>query len=433
MDNASEFRENPTCKTYYITTGIRNKDDKNVEAVVETYKKDLISLNLFETVEANVVDANELGKLYRKTKNPVSAKITFVSKVALPEVEGIDESFYGVLPFSEFRKLIIDENGNIRSVFDDNVRDFQGKKNPVNSSIKETLDGPNPSLFSVLNNGITIVADSVKSSANTLTLSDYQIVNGCQTSNVLYENRKNKQIQNISIPVRLIATRNEEIRALITVSTNNQTAIKKEQLSAMSDFQKNLQHYYATIEGDGKLYYERRAKEYNSDRKVVKRRIITIANQLKSFSSMFNKDPHQVTTYFGKLAKNIGEPGRNLFEPDHCFAPYYLSGLTYYRLDSLFNSSDIEKRFKKVRFYLIMLVPLIASSEDLPPLNSRRKTDKYCDPIIKKLNDPEKCRKIFLTAVKIISESEAAIDDKQSLKSRAMTDQILQAYKGEKV
>ncbi|MBV1950874.1 MAG: AIPR family protein [Cycloclasticus sp.] len=432
LENASDFKDNPICKTFYITTGVVN-EDQNISAVVSASKNELDSYNLFEKVETKVIGANDLGKLYRKTKNPITSKFTFSNKITLPEIAGIDQSFYGVLPFSELRKLLIDDNGNLQSIFDDNVRDFQGVANLVNSNINETLNDENPELFSVLNNGVTIVADSIKTSANTMTVSDYQIVNGCQTSNVLYENRNNAGIDDINIPLRLIVTSNEDIKSQITVSTNNQTAIKKEQLAAMSDFQKNLQHYYASISGDGKLYYERRAKEYNSDRNVVKRKIVTIANQIKSFSSMFSKNPHLVTTYLGTLVKTMGNPGSKLFEVDHQFSPYYMAGLAFYRLDSLFNSGVIDKKYKKIRFYLLMLVPMIATNDGLPPLNSQKKCERYCNPIIDKLNNEDKCTAIFLLAVAIIDRSESDVEDKQALKSRSMTDQILAAYDGEKI
>jgi hypothetical protein len=433
LEKASDFKENPKCKTYYITTGVLNLSDPHISAVTIGAKEDLLKNNLFEVVDIHVLGANEVGKLYRKTKNPITAKFYFANKVTLPEVEGIEESYFGVLPFSEFKNLLIDENGNIQNVFDDNVRDFQGTNNLVNSSINETLTGENPNIFSVLNNGITIVADSIKSSANFLTVTDYQIVNGCQTSNVLFENRKNQSLDNIFIPLRLIATKDENIKSQITVSTNNQTAIKKEQLSVMSDFQKNLQHYYASITGDGKLYYERRTKEFYANRDIPKKRIVTVATQLKAFSSMFNKDPHMVTTYFGTLVKNMTEGKSNLFQDDHQFAPYYLAGLALYRLDSLFVSGDLDKRFRKVKFYLLMLVPMIATKLEVPPLNSQKKVEKYCDEIISKLNDSDKCIQIFNTAADIIIRSKAAIEDKQSLKSKTMTGQILGAYSNEKV
>lgn len=426
---ASEFKENPVCKYYYVTTGTYNSDDLNIEAARVNSIQQLENLNLFSQIESHVLGANEIGKLYRKTKNPTSAKFVFLNKVTLKDVEGINQSYYGVLPFREFKPIILDSNGNIKSVFDDNVRDFQGTNNPVNKSIAETLDSTSPDLFSVLNNGVTIVANSIKTSGNNITITDYQIVNGCQTSNVLYEHRNNIGIDEIEIPLRLVVTDNEEVKSRITVSTNNQTAIKREQLSAMSDFQKNLEHYYTTIEGEGKLYYERRAKQYNSDREVVKRRIITVSTQIKSFSSMFVKNPHLVTSYYGSIVKKIGDSGSSIFETDHQFAPYYLAGLSYYRLDSLFLSGSIDRKYKKVKFFILMLVTDLASSEQLPPLNSQRKVEKYCQPILDLLNDSEKTLELFEKATEIIDESGVDIDDKQFIKSKTMTDRIIQKLK----
>ncbi len=268
FSKAADFRERPKCKSYYITTGVYGNTDRNILAANSIYQEYMFSYNLFDLITPIIIGANDLGKLYMKTKNPISATFTFINKVTLPEIDGIDQSYYGVLPFSEFKKIIIDHNDNILSVFDDNVRDFQGLSNSVNKNISSTLSSENPDLFCVFNNGITIVADKIKPSGNNFTIEDYQIVNGCQTSNVLYENRDIEQINNIMIPLRLIVTENEEIKSRVTVSTNNQTAIKKEQLSAMSDFQKSLEQYYNSIEGDGRLYYERRAKQYNTDRTV---------------------------------------------------------------------------------------------------------------------------------------------------------------------
>lgn len=90
---------------------------------------------------------------------------------------------------------------------------------------------------------------------------------------------------------------------------------------------------------------------------------------------MFSKNPHLVTTYLGSLVKNMGNPGSKLFEVDHQFSPYYMAGLAFYKLDSLFNSGIIDKKYKKMRFYLLMLVPMIASSDEFPPLNSQKKCE----------------------------------------------------------
>ena len=428
LNSASQFKENPKLKSFFITTGVYNKEDKNLSSVKDKFKKDLQSFNIFESIDVNVLGSNEIGKLYRKTKNPISTTFNFSNKVTLQDIDGINQSYYGVLPFNEFKKILIGDNDNINNIFDDNVRDFQGINNPVNKSIAKTIESENPELFSVLNNGVAIVANTIKTSGNTFTIFDYQIVNGCQTSNVLYDYRHNQNIDKINIPIRLIVTDDEDVKSKITVSTNNQTAIKKEQLSAMSNFQKNLEHYYSSIEGEGKLYYERRSKQYNSDRSVIKRRIITVPIQIKSFSSIFLKTPHYVTSYFGNIVKKIGESGSSIFESDHQYASYYMSGLCFYRLDSFFNSGEIDSQYRKIKFFILMLFPLLASEEEFPPLNSHKKVEKYCSPIIDKLNNQDEVIEIFLAAIDIINSSGVDIEDKQQIKSKTMTEKILISY-----
>lgn len=195
----------------------------------------------------------------------------------------------------------------------------------------------------------------------------------------------------------------------------------------MSDFQKNLEHYYSTMEGDGKLYYERRSKQYNADASVVKRRIITVPLQIKTFSAMFLRNPHLVTSYFGSITKNIGEPGSNIFESDHQYAPYYLSALAYYRLDTLFMSGQIDTKYKKVKYYILMLFMMHVSSERFNNYKSIRKAESFCQPIINKLNNLEECKKIFLKAILIIDKADDVnIDDKHYIKSKVMTDKLIQ-------
>ena len=409
------------------------KFDENINAVIKFSEDSLQKLNLFETIEHSIISANEIGKLYRKTKSPISSTFIFSDKVALPQIDGVDQAYHGYVPFTEFKKIILDENENILSVFDDNVRDFQGVNNNVNLSITETLCSVNPMMFSVLNNGITIVANAIKTAGNAFTIFDYQIVNGCQSANILYENRHAKNIENISVPLRLIVTSYDDIKSQVTISTNNQTPIKKEQLSAMTDFQKNLEHYYNSISGDGRLYYERRAKQYNSDRNVIKRKIITVSNLVKSFSSIFEQNPHLVTSYYGLIVKSMGDKSKSkIFSSDHQYASYYLAGLIFYKLDGLFNSGEIDKKYRKIKFYLIMLVPLLASDESFPPLNSQKKVEKYCNPIIDILNNDIKYKDIFKRAVKIIDESAVSLEDKQSLKVKATTTLILSQFEKSK-
>ncbi|WP_419571853.1 AIPR family protein [Rheinheimera sp.] len=428
LNNAVHFRRNPACKMYYATTG-QWSDDPNHVAVINASVNDLEAQNIFEKVEFYPIGASDIGKLYRSTKNPNQVEFVFTDKVTLPETTGVDEAYYGILPFREFRKILIDDNGNIRSVFDDNVRDFQGVDNPVNKKIDGTLHGVMPDQFVVLNNGVTVVAGELRASGNKFIISDFQIVNGCQTSNVLYQNRDASSIDKIHIPFRLIVTANDEVKSQITLATNSQTAIKTEQLAVLSEFQKNLEIYYAAHDGEGKLFYERRAKQYNRDKAVTKNRIITVANQIKSFSAIFYQNPHLVSSFFGSIAKKTEKEDSEIFNKNHSFAPYYVSGLAFYRLESLFRTGVVNSKYRKIKFHLLMLFRLVVEENIPPRLDDKRKIEAYCDNITKILLDYEKYEAAFLKCVKIVDASSLDLGDKLHFKQSSMVDDIIKTFK----
>lgn len=63
-----------------------------------------------------------------------------------------------------------------------------------------------------MNNGITIVADSINITGDKATITNYQIVNGCQTSHVIFDNEDVEGIDDLMLPIRLIATINEDLK-----------------------------------------------------------------------------------------------------------------------------------------------------------------------------------------------------------------------------
>jgi len=430
FSKAPKFKDNPRCKLYYVTNGSWLADKNNL-AIVSSATEELTNTNLFSSVEFEPLGAKEISKLYRQTKHTISTSFVFTNKVVLPDLPNITESYFGIIPISEFKKILIDENNNLRNVFYDNVRDFQGIGNPVNKNISDTLNGDNPELFMVLNNGVTIVASSLKTSGNKFTIKDYQIVNGCQTSNVLFNYIKENEFDNLNLPLKLVYTENEDVKNSIIIATNSQIAIKREQLQAMTEFQKNLELYYNAIKGDGRLFYERRSGQYRSDNSVIKSRIINIQNQIKAFSSIFYENPDRVTTYFGSIVKqNIEIENPTIFNPNHTYIIYYMAGLAFYRLDSLFRSKSIDTRFRKVKFFLLMLFRMLINENKFDPthMNSERKTTEYCQPIIEILNEKDDTLKYFSKAIEIVKSSKLNIEDKQLIKQVNFTKKLKKAF-----
>ncbi|MGJ7030570.1 AIPR family protein [Niabella hirudinis] len=416
---APKFRENPTLKLFYVTTG-KWTNDTNVRAVIDSGVSSLEQTNLFEKIILTPFGARELATAYRKTKESVSTTITFNNRITIPKINGVSQAYIGLIPFAEFLKIVSSDDDILLNVFEDNVRDFQGDNNDVNGGIASTLNSEDSEIFSVLNNGVTIVASSISPTGDQFTITDYQIVNGCQTSNVLYNNRASSTISKVNVPIKLIATTDDDVKTRITLATNNQTPIKKEQLAALTQFQRSLEQYYNSYTGDSKIYYERRSKQFNSDGSVLKSRIITVPYQIKSFVAMFLDEPHNVTSYFGSIVKRLNEGKGVIFGNDHVFSPYYTSAYCYYKLETLFRKGSIDSSYKKVRFHILMLFRIINSKTPLPAFNSK-KMDKYCEPLITILNDENKTLKSFQKCIEIIEKSGFDKSDKANLKVLSKT------------
>ncbi|MBE9584625.1 AIPR family protein [Mucilaginibacter sp. JRF] len=425
---APRFRDNPTLKLFYVTTG-KWSDDANLLAIINTGRNNLEQKNLFNSVAITPYGARELASAYRKTKESISTTINFSNRITMPPINGVSQAYIGLLPFEEFRKIVSDDEGNLLNVFEDNVRDFQGENNDVNGGILKTLNSPDSEIFSVLNNGVTIVASSISPTGDKFTIFDYQIVNGCQSSNVLYNSRDSEFIEKVQIPIKLIATNDDDVKTRITLATNNQTPIKKEQLAALTEFQRGLEQYFNANHGDDRLYYERRAKQYNNDNSVAKAKIITVPNQIKSFAAMFLNEPHNVTSFFGLIVRRLNEGKHQIFIHDHAYAPYYTSSFAYYKLESHFRKRTIDSGYKKVRFHILMLFRILFEKETLPALNNGRKIEKYCEQLLKILSDDATSLLAFNRCIEIIEKADFDKDDKQDLKlvskTRNLTEFVL--------
>ncbi|MBC9229498.1 AIPR family protein [bacterium SPL81] len=414
FDSAAKFKRNPNLKIYYVTTGIWS-NDVNFMARVNTSVASLKATNLFTKVNFYPLGAQEISQLYRKSKESISTTFQFSNRITIPDIKGVTEAYIGLLPYEQFLKIVSNDEQNLLNVFEDNVRDFQGESNDVNSGIAQTIVSEDSEIFSVLNNGVTIVANNISLTGNQFKITDYQIVNGCQTSNVLYNSRDSENINKVNVPIKLIATTDDDIKIRITLATNNQTPIKKEQLASLTQFQRRLEAYYASYSCEERLYYERRSKQYSSDNSVLKSRIITVPYQIKSFVAMFLDEPHNVTSFFGYIVKRVNDNKIRVFVSDHKLFPYYLSAYAYYKLENLIKRGVIDPSYKKVKFHLLMLFRLMNEPENLPPFNSR-KIDSYCEKLLEILNDQTKCIEAFNKCIEVIDESGFDKSDKQDVK-----------------
>lgn len=420
---SGKMKANPRCSCYYVTTGTWTKD-VNLKGRVDQGKKDLEDLELFSKVEFDSLGASQIQSLYRQAKDTIDAEIDFQNKVVLPSIPGIHQAFIGVLPASELFRLTVDDSGNLRrSVFEDNIRDYQGDTD-VNEAIRATLaENRRSEAFVVLNNGITIVCRHLKMTGNRCSMSGFQIVNGCQTSNVLFHCRNTYTSADVLIPVKLVHTDDEEIVNAIIRSTNSQNAVRPEELEAMTEFQKTLEQYYRTRVGPGALFYERRSRQYASS-KIEKSRIITIPMQIKAFASVFLGVPHRVSGYYGTVRERVKD---KIFHKTHLPVSYYTSALALWRLEGLWRSRLLGTQWKPLKWHLIML--FAQSQAGSPPPAQSRDCERYCESLIRILSDVTQSRAAFEDIVEKISNRGVPDVTKDSLKSQSLRDDLLDIFR----
>jgi AIPR protein len=416
---SSKFkRGNPTCRLYYVTTG-KWMGDATLETRRKAVISDLVGTNLFREVDFIPVDAEGLQKLYRQTKNAISRNFNFVNRTVVPDVPGVAQAYLGFLPVPEFLKILSDDTGEIISgLFYDNVRDWQGD-NEVNSEIKGTLESDARARFVLMNNGITIIARTLQPTGNSFYIEDYQIVNGCQTSHVLF-NQKEQIDDTVMVPVRLIGTQDENIINAIIRATNRQTQVKDEQFFALQEFPKELELFFQTFSESQKLYYERRSRQY--DRlDIEKTRIVIPANMIRAFAAMFLDEPHRTTRNYAALA---GKVGKDIFVKGHRKEPYYVAAYTLYKLEYFFRSGRLEPKYKPARFHILLAVRILGNADPLPRMNSHE-MEKYCKTLTDTLWEPSKADELIAQAAKIVDQAAAGNFDRDNIRTEPFTQKVI--------
>ena len=432
-DNMSKINKFDTT-LYYATTGIWI-DDAVIQATITSKKEQIVKEGIFKNGDVNIeiIDKNNLMKLFDKINQPSKAEFLFKEKSSISfEKEKIKEAYFGLLPFDEYKKILIDEESDkIRNLFYDNLRDNLGN-NDVNNDIAKTLQEKKFDFFPLLNNGVTIVAEKNCGSGNNFILENFQIVNGCQTSNKLYEFRKLDGIKDLLIPIKLIITNDEVLKNQITIATNNQTEIKEEQLVALTEFQKDLEEFYKIMSNEKpiKLYYERRANQYAGNSSIMKKSIVDLREQIKTFVAIFYEEPHKSSGYFGKIFK---EYNNKLFIKQHSCEPYYLCGLMQYVFKDFINKKQIDRKYNKARYHLFMLYRKIVETEAFKDimLIQQKKIRKYSDEIVETLLDQEEALKNFKKAIDLLEKTDINLNDQKEFYRKSSTNKLLDKFKEE--
>ncbi|WP_225547718.1 AIPR family protein [Chromobacterium violaceum] len=413
LDHIGKIKDGrPNAKAYYVTTGIVDTSAREIIAAGKILKKKVHDSGYFTQTDAFLTDRDAIIKIYSSISNGIEATLQVNGYLPYPAIPGVEESYISLVSASEYVKSLLNDDGKIRThIFEENVRAFLGVDNPVNKEMKETIlkTGKN-SQFGILNNGITIISPDVRVQSNSIYMKNYQIVNGCQTSNVLFDNRE--KLDGIVIPVKIIEAKDTDIVDDIVKATNNQSKVDKIQFLSSYPIIKRVEQYFTARNAedpDIAIYLERRDRQFAGSG-IPEIRIIDIKTACKCVTAMFLERPDLASRYPNQMFEEASD---QLLNEKNKEIIYYSSALAKYRLELLMSSQRIPSNLSKCKWHLLLLVKYIANNGKAPPQPNSKKIDSYCENITAACKDPE--FKIFKEAADILNQFNPIERDKLRL------------------
>jgi hypothetical protein len=380
IDNAPKIRGGkPSLFAHFVTTGVYTS-----QSAFEVAKKDMLSqiesMGLFSKIDIKIFGRDEIVKAWVDSYSGVEATLLMHSHAGLPQLSGIAESYLAVVKAKDFIEQILSgPDGTIRGqIFEDNVRHYLGSENPVNRSIGDTLaQAETSSRFPVLNNGVTIVSPDVVVQTNRLFIKNFQIVNGCQTSHVLFDN-KDKIEDDVMVTLKVVETDDEDVFGELVRATNSQSAIPESQFLSLSPIARKVEAYFNTFEGqEGRLYFERRDRQYVG-KGVPTLRIVDLDAAARAVCAMYFQRPDLAFKYPKQMYEVLGQ---QIFDEQNREIIYYSSALVLYRIHLLSSSGVIAGAVRKYKWHILALVGALIAGKTVPQLKSK-KIDVFAQKII---------------------------------------------------
>jgi len=336
----------------YVTKGDTTKIHPKVKTQTKILEQVIKGLFSGAETEATFMGARELLDASRVEKS-YTLQLQFLENYLS---KGAD-NYIVLCNLRSYYNFITDEHGNLqRHIFESNVRDYQGNVE-VNKDIQKTLEAHDNLDFWWLNNGITILASEASIAGKTITLDDVLIVNGLQTTTIIYNYSKDKgteeeKDEGRSILVRIIVTKDHEAIDRIIKATNFQTAVPAASLKATDRIQRNIEDFFL----QHGWFYDRRKNYYKNMAKPAAR-IVSIPYLAQAVMAMILREPDNARARPSSLIKRDTDYSRVFSESIHPDI-YLFCAETMKRIDNYLRSesANLPTQGKdNLKFHLAMI------------------------------------------------------------------------------
>ena len=385
------WEENPKVWLYFVSMGTWNKKKHaHIAADEKMFKEDM--LPSYKDCEVHYIDAEALRRMCHDNDNAFKETIKIVQSMPLAEVENVKDSCIALCSAREYLRLLTTQDGLIRrTLFNSNVRDFQGETN-VNRDIEDSLQA-NAEKFCLLNNGITIVCDSFVANNNKVTFTNPQIVNGCQTSHVLFKAESTGKLKTdkVVVQIKIIATDHLDTTNDIVRANNNQNIVLAEAFETTRPFHIKLEEFFKAKNAEGwDVYYERRAKQYQHDPRIKDKVNLSILTRF--LVGMFLNQPHMSVRHESKLLKEF--EGK-IYEEGQSMLPYFTTAAAFCQLETFLRTNKLSRNpFYSFRAHLLMLFRQTIAGR-VPSINVESAIDEHSNQLLTILEDEGKALELF--------------------------------------
>ena len=339
----------------------------------------------FSLIDYVWLDKRHLQDIINSNENSYRAELECKTSVLIPGGnDKFGDAYMMCMPAQELIKLMVTSDGLLRrNMFDDNVRDSQGHS-AVNQEILSTLK-EYPGRFVLFNNGITIVCKEAKPENGKYVLENPQIVNGCQTCNMIYQAyRESVRLDGVQVIAKIVGSNQDDVTQGIVKGANRQNIVYEEAFETIRGFHKNLERYFENnqVKGCQKILYERRSRQYAENLQIKPQQKISFRGLIQSMVALYLNHVEDSHKHEYSLLKSYRD---NLFVDAHSFQPYYLAAFLYLNVDALFRERKLPKALSNYKMHIILLVKEMkgGSSPDL----SSKDIDKYCNRLLKALEN----------------------------------------------
>lgn len=396
LDRVAVFRKafvdlaarHPRLKISYVycTRGDTSAMHPNV-----THKSDALTNKIDNYFPNAEIDVIFMGARELLDSSRIEKTYTLQLKFQENYISRGDNNYIVLVCLPDYYTFISDENGYLRRyIFESNVRDYQGNVE-VNRDILRTLQSTDDMDFWWLNNGITVLTSKASIAGKTITLDDVQIVNGLQTSIVVYNYLKDKPLEDKdkrrSVLLRILVTDSPEEMDKIIKATNFQTAIPPASLKATDRIQRNIEDYFLHHD----FYYDRRKNHYkNAGKPSVK--IVSIPYLAQSVMAIVLREPDNARARPSSLIKRESEY-RRVFNESLGIDIYLFCAQTMKRIEAFIKSEAAEypmrdKSDLKFHSAMLLVAHLLANKNYNPlDINSLVNLDIGNDSIEKALSE----------------------------------------------